>query len=154
LLYDRLIRRFQTAAEREAEGRRKGYSGTLEADLLRLEAKLDALAHPDPNQMFSYKRGANGEILAEERDEVPADMEEGIRRWRWEMEMRFVRGGDAEFECEKVDESEEFDDRGVEERDEEEKWFDEEESKFVDKNGDVRRSTSRELEGETGIQDF
>jgi hypothetical protein len=29
LLYDRLIRRFQTAAEREADGRAKGFSGVL-----------------------------------------------------------------------------------------------------------------------------
>ncbi|ERF69109.1 hypothetical protein EPUS_01065 [Endocarpon pusillum Z07020] len=153
LLYDRLIRRFQTPAEREAEGRQKGYSGTLEADLLRSEAKLNALAHPDPNQTFSYRRGPDGEILAEEKDEVPKDKEEGYAKWKWEMEMRFVRGGDADFEYEKVDESEEYDDRGVEEQEAEEKWFDEEESNFVNEEG-LRRSKSRELQGETGIQDF
>jgi Coiled-coil domain containing protein (DUF2052) len=155
LLYDRLIRRFQTHSEREAEGRRKGYSGTLEADLLRSEAKLDALAHPDPNQTFTYRRGPNGEILAEEKDEVPRDKEEGYARWKWEMEMRFVRGGDGEFDYESVDGREEFDDRGVEEREQEEKWFDEEEARFVDEEGAVRRrSKSRELQGETGVQDF
>src|ERR1700760_3686559 len=57
LLYDRLIRRFQTAAEREDEGRRKGFSGVLHADLIRSEAKLDALMNPSSNAMFSYKRG-------------------------------------------------------------------------------------------------
>lgn len=67
--------------------------------------------------------------------------------------MRFVRGGDGDFEYEKVDESEEYDDRGVEEQEAEEKWFDEEESNFVNEEG-VRRSKSRELQGETGIQDF
>ncbi|KAF7503491.1 hypothetical protein GJ744_003682 [Endocarpon pusillum] len=153
LLYDRLIRRFQTPAEREAEGRQKGYSGTLEADLLRSEAKLNALAHPDPNQTFSYRRGPDGEILAEEKDEVPKDKEEGYVRWKWEMEMRFVRGGDTDFEYEKVDASEEYDDRGVEEQEAEEKWFDEEESHFVNEEG-LRRSKSRELQGETGVQDF
>lgn len=121
--------------------------------MLRSEAKLDALAHPDPNQTFSYRRGANGEILAEEKDEVPKDKEEGYARWKWEMEMRFVRGGDGDFDYKKVDESEEYDDRGVEELEAEERWFDEEESNFVNEEG-VRRSKGIELQGETGVQDF
>ncbi|KAI1502011.1 coiled-coil domain-containing protein-domain-containing protein [Biscogniauxia marginata] len=44
LLYDALIRRFQSPAEREAEGRAKGYSRVLEVDLLRGEARLSHLA--------------------------------------------------------------------------------------------------------------
>lgn len=40
ILYDALIRRFQTPAEREKEGRTKGYSRVLEVDLLRGEARL------------------------------------------------------------------------------------------------------------------
>lgn len=149
-----MIRRFQTPAEREAEGRRKGYSGTLEADLLRSEAKLDALAHPDPNQTFNYRRGPGGEILAEEQDEVPGDKQEGYQRWRGEMELRFMRGGDGDFDYAAVDGSEEYDDWGVEEREAEERWFDEEEAKFVEEEGLITRSKSRDLDGETGVQDF
>lgn len=67
--------------------------------------------------------------------------------------MRFVRGRDADFDYGMVDESEEYDDRGVEEQEAEERWFDEEESTFVNVEG-VRRSKSRELQGETGVQDF
>ncbi len=44
ILYDALIRRFQTPAEREQEGRAKGYSRMLEVDLLRGEARLAQLA--------------------------------------------------------------------------------------------------------------
>ncbi|OTA93208.1 hypothetical protein M434DRAFT_21596 [Hypoxylon sp. CO27-5] len=44
LLYDALIRRFQSPEEREKEGREKGYSRVLEVDLLRGEAKLAQLA--------------------------------------------------------------------------------------------------------------
>ncbi|OTB01847.1 hypothetical protein M426DRAFT_323197 [Hypoxylon sp. CI-4A] len=44
LLYDALIRRFQTPEEREKEGREKGYSRVLEVDLLRGEAKLAQMA--------------------------------------------------------------------------------------------------------------
>lgn len=43
LLYDALIRRFQSPEEREKEGRAKGYSRVLEVDLLRGEAKLAQL---------------------------------------------------------------------------------------------------------------
>ncbi|KAI5860620.1 coiled-coil domain-containing protein-domain-containing protein [Durotheca rogersii] len=43
VLYDALIRRFQSPAEREKEGREKGYSRMLEVDLIRGEAKLAQL---------------------------------------------------------------------------------------------------------------
>jgi Coiled-coil domain containing protein (DUF2052) len=69
------------------------------------------------------------------------------------MEMRFVRGADGDFDYRLVDESEEYDDRGVEEQEAEERWFDEEESNFVNDQG-LRRSRSPKLQGETGIQDF
>ncbi|KAL4808765.1 coiled-coil domain-containing protein-domain-containing protein [Aspergillus unguis] len=148
LLYDRLIRRFQTPQEREAEGRAKGFSGVLQTDLLRSEAKMDALSHPDPHAIFTYARGPNGEILAEENDEIPPTKEEGEKAWKWEMTMRFLRGEDADFEYDKVDRNEEYDDQSAEQ----EKWFDEEEPEWVDdgNGGDVRDR----LTGETGVQDF
>ncbi|OAP61095.1 hypothetical protein AYL99_03296 [Fonsecaea erecta] len=155
LLYDRLIRRFQTPAEREAEGRQKGYSGILEADLYRSEAKLEALRHPDPHALFTYRRGPNGEILAEDRDEVPANKEEGLARWKWEMQVRFLRGGDDDFDYDAVDNNPEYDDRILEERDAEDRYFDEQEPEFVKGEEGLPRSQSHEeLEGETGIQDF
>lgn len=43
LLYDHLIRRFQTPAERESEGRSKGYARVLEGSLLRGEERLAKL---------------------------------------------------------------------------------------------------------------
>ncbi|BDD59541.1 hypothetical protein MPDQ_001055 [Monascus purpureus] len=147
LSYDRLIRRFQTPAERESEGRAKGFSGILQADLARSEAKLDALANPDPNAMFSYSRGPNGEILAEDRDEIPANKEEGEKRWRWEMEMRFLHGFDTDFDYRAVDENDEYDDWN----EEQERYFEDEEPEWIlEGEGDIQ---SR-LQGETGIQDF
>ncbi|EXJ93106.1 hypothetical protein A1O3_01662 [Capronia epimyces CBS 606.96] len=156
LLYDRLIRRFQTPAEREAEGRQKGFSGVLEADLYRSEAKLDALRHPDPNSIFTYKRGPSGEILAEDKDEVPANKEEGFTRWKWEMETRFVRGADDDFEYGAVDHNPDYDDRATEEREAQDRYFDEQEPEFVEgqDENDATKSKSKELQGETGIQDF
>ena len=147
LLYDRLIRRFQSTAERESEGRKKGYSGTMEADLWRAEAKIDALLHPDPNSTFQYKRGPQGEIFAEERDDVPNSKEEGFKRWRYEKEMRFLRGDDEDFEYENVDRSEEFDDKAEEERVELDEYLEGEEAGFVLEEG-------QQPKGETSIQDF
>ncbi|KAF3406940.1 hypothetical protein DPV78_001527 [Talaromyces pinophilus] len=146
LLYDRLIRRFQTPAERESEGRTKGFSGILQADLLRSEAKMDALAHPDPNAMLSYRRGPNGEIVAEDEDDIPANKEEGERRWRWEMEMRFLKGADYDFDYETVDENDEYDDWN----EEQERYFDEEEPEWIfDKEeGNIQKE---KLTGETGM---
>ncbi|PYI08720.1 hypothetical protein BO78DRAFT_364043 [Aspergillus sclerotiicarbonarius CBS 121057] len=149
LLYDRLIRRFQTPAEREAEGRAKGFSGVLQADLCRSEAKFEALSHPDPHAMFSYTRGPNGEILAEDRDEIPPNKEEGEKAWRWEMTLRFLRGEDDDFDYATVDNNDEYDDWNVEQ----DKYFDEEEPEWlVDgaDDGDIRSH----LQGETGVQDF
>ncbi|KAK3396181.1 coiled-coil domain-containing protein-domain-containing protein [Sordaria brevicollis] len=44
ILYDSLIRRFQTPAERQAESKEKGYARVLEGSLLRGEEKLARLA--------------------------------------------------------------------------------------------------------------
>jgi hypothetical protein len=147
LLYDRLVRRFQTTAEREAEGREKGYSGVLEADLQRSEAKLHALKHPDPNATFTYKRGPDGEILEEERDEVPLSKEEGLARWRFEMEMRFIRGDDADFDYKTVDDNDAYDDHQEEERQRLEDYLDLQEPEWDLEEG-------QRPQGETGVQDY
>lgn len=152
MAYDRLIRRFQTASEREAEGRKKGYSGTLEADLWRSEAKVEALRNPASASAITYIRGEGGEIVAEERDEVPKDKEDGLARWRKQMELVFLRGEDQDFDYLSVDQSEDYDDRRLEEREVEEDWFGEQEPEWItdDKVLDPRKA----LTGQTGIQDF
>ena len=108
---------------------------------------MQALANP------SNKRDEAGQIVAEMEDEVPVSKEEGMGRWRREVEMRFLRGEDGEFEYGAVDESEEFDDRGIEEREEEEKWFEEEEPRWVG-GVEEEESTEKRLQGQTGVQDF
>ncbi|KAI5309358.1 hypothetical protein KEM55_003420, partial [Ascosphaera atra] len=141
-----------TTKEREEEGRTKGFSGVFEANLMRAEAKMDALRNPDPNASFSYARGPDGEILMEDLDEVPESKEEGTSRWRWEMEMRFLRGADDDFDYESVDKDENLDEYNWNDR--EEKYYDEEEPEWdveTDEHGNQRRV---ELKGETGIQDF
>lgn len=153
MAYDRLVRRFQSAEEREVEGRKKGYSGTLEADLWRSEAKVQALANPSDASLMTYRRGASGEIIAEEKDEIPTDKEDGLQRWRRQMELLFIRGGDLDFDYATVDSSTEYDDRGIEDREAQEAWFDREEPKWTI-NEDTAPTTEGALTGETGVQDF
>jgi len=154
LAYDRLIRRFRTSAEREAEGRRQGYSGVLEADLWRSEAKLHALANPDHAASTRYRRDDQGEIIAEEKDEVPPSKEEGEQKWSKEMELRFLRGDDIDFDYQTVDENEEYDDRAAQEREEQEKYFEAEEPRWRTFCTEEDSGFDRQLVGQTGIQDF
>lgn len=123
--------------------------------MYRSEAKLSALAgiHDEgspkvsrnqPKQHVTYVRGPDGQVLPEDPDEIPVNKEEGIRRWRHEMTMRFLRGDDYEFTYKEIDESDEWD--LIEGREEEDKWFDEEEPHWTDYDG--------AKSGETGIQDF
>jgi len=147
------VRRFQSPTEREAEGRKKGYSGTLEADLWRSEAKVEALARSIDTSSMTYLRGKNGEIIEEEKDEIPKDKEEGLNRWRKQIELIFLRGDDTDFDYSKVDGSEEYDDRAVEERETEESWFEEQEPEWaIDE--DTPSAFERKPDGQTGVQDF
>jgi len=148
LLYDRLIRRFQTARERETEGQRKGFSGQMSTDLWRAEAKKDALQHTDPKSLFTYTRGPQRQIVEEDKDEVPMTKEEGKTWWMDEMTQRFLSGADDDFDYKAVDGNEKYDDE--KERDIQEAYFDSMESDF-DSDGEGKEKV---LIGETGIQDY
>jgi len=162
LLYDRCVRRFQSATEREIYGRSKGYSGVLEADLYRSEAKVAALAGVEGQSQnskqrksasqgslssVSYMRSKDGEILPEDPDEVPRSKEDGFERWKFEMTAKFLNGEDPDFPYQEVDENEELD--IIENKEAEERWFEDEEPEWV---GEGQRPEI--LRGETGIQDF
>jgi hypothetical protein len=149
LLYDRLVRRFQTHSEREAEGCRKGFSGQMATDLWRAEAKKDALSAPDPNSLFTYNRGPQGQIVEEEQDDIPMTKEEGRAWWVDEMTQRFFRGLDEDFEYGKVDGNVKYDPLELE-RDLQDAYFESMESDF-DSDGEGKE---KELTGETGIQDY
>ncbi|KAK1080803.1 hypothetical protein LTR33_005227 [Friedmanniomyces endolithicus] len=143
----RLIRRYQSPAERQREGRERGYTGNLEADLMRSEAKLEALRHPDVNSAMAYKRAEDGSITGVEadREERAGSKEEGRARWVEFMRQRFLRGEDGDFEYEVVDESEEYDDRGEEEQRHLEAYLARQSEEYLGEGGP---------RGETGVQDF
>ncbi|KAI1163929.1 coiled-coil domain-containing protein-domain-containing protein [Nemania serpens] len=56
VLYDALIRRFQSYEEREKEGREKGFGRVLEVDLLRSEARLSKLNDDAPHETNGRSR--------------------------------------------------------------------------------------------------
>ncbi|KAI5293892.1 hypothetical protein KEM52_005049 [Ascosphaera acerosa] len=152
LLYDRMVRAFQSAEEREQEGRDKGFAGTLRADLLRGEARLAALNTPTASDAFSVTRGRDGELLVEDRDDAPATREEGLARWRWEMEMRFVRGADDDADYAAIDQDEDLDAYNLQGR--EDAYYDDEEPAWASQVDEHGNRVERELQGETGVQDF
>jgi hypothetical protein len=166
LLYDRCIRHFQSAAEREREGKSKGYSGVLEADLWRGEARLDALARQHPDGIRDPAEGIStaertgeatvidGEVVSSRRwDGVDAEgtdeeevksKEQGEKLWQAVMRRRFLAGQDGDFDYGPVDANEALD--VTEERERADAWFEDEEPAWTEGEGG--------REGETGVQDF
>ena len=141
------MRSFQTNEEREKEGRERGYTGVLEADLVRSEAKLASLRHPDPNSPIIYRRNEDGSINGAEQDDNDRVLsrEDGWNLWSDHMRQRFMRGDDHDFDYTLVDNNEGLDDRAEEEREHLESYLQGEEARF---EGDGSPK------GETGIQDF
>ncbi|TGZ82956.1 hypothetical protein EX30DRAFT_144914 [Ascodesmis nigricans] len=139
LLYDRLIRRFLTPAEREEQGRTRGFSGVLEADILRSEAKIAAIqdAEADTEEKAVKMNG----------DEVET-REEGEELWRRVMTERFLAGNDKEVDYKTIDENEAWDGEEMR-RDEEERWFDAETPRWVDGGGEEEGLCT-----DTGVLDY
>ena len=109
---------------------------------------MEALQNPEQGAKMRYSRDEKGQIIAEEKDEVPGTKEEGRDRWRKEMELRFIRGEDADFEYNYVDMNEDYDDRTTMDRDHEEEWFEGEEPNWVS------NEEGKTPIGQTGVQDY
>ncbi|KXX78847.1 Coiled-coil domain-containing protein 97 [Madurella mycetomatis] len=144
LLYDFLIRRFQTPSEREAEGRAKGYARVLEGSLLRGEERLAKLraetvdksqaAASSPLTTVANSRagerggpaeaGTSFSSLSAELIPPPKTKDEGRRQWEDFLRDRFVRGEDEDFDYAAVDGDDEYD--VLERGDREDVWFEEE----------------------------
>ncbi|KAK7731082.1 hypothetical protein SLS53_008800 [Cytospora paraplurivora] len=163
-LYDILVRRFQTPAEREAEGKSRGWGKVLESSLIRSEARLERVASsytgdvpPPPSAAAAAAAAArktssltegndNGTAAATTApagftldaadlvDSKPATQEEGRAAWKDFLRERFVNGGDEDFDYAAVDGNEEFDE--MEQRDRDEEWFDEEDPEWADDSED------------------
>lgn len=183
-LYDKLIRKFLSVAEREAEGRSKGWGKTLESSIMRGEARLERIASSytgdrippstssDQNPNSGSKDVSNFVIDANLVDDQPATKEEGRAAWDEFLRERFVRGGDEDFDYSQVDGDEDLD--SLEHMDREEAYFDEEEPEWADDSeveededeeseipvdkddtGGLRKpKRERVLLGQTGVQDY
>ncbi|CCF38324.1 coiled-coil domain-containing protein [Colletotrichum higginsianum] len=145
LLYDSLIRKFQTPAEREADGKAKGYSGVLESSLLRGEARLADLKS---STEAASAPGHAKDFTTEADLSQTETKEDGLQRWQEFLTERFVRGHDEDFDYSLVDHNEDYD--TMERRDAEEAWFDEEDPNWAS-DADKQVETKQ---GETGVQDF
>ncbi|KAM0415909.1 hypothetical protein ACHAPT_013120 [Fusarium lateritium] len=150
VLYERLVKRFQTASEREAEGKAKGYGRTLEADLQRGEAKLSRLKESDgPGRAPNGIEHSAGDL--EHPWEKPAkDKAHGLQLWHAFLEERFVHGLDEDVDYLPIDGDEDLD--TMIRQDAQDAWFDDEEPSWVD--DDVSGTALQSRRGETGIQDF
>lgn len=152
------MKRFQTPAERESEGKAKGYGRTLEADLVRGETKLSDLKRDkdgeedEPLTQQDALVVARGGALGVENswDREVTGKEDGLALWREFLQERFIQGEDEDFEYGAVDGNDEYDTAAR--RDEEEAWFDEEEPAWEPAEDEKPASPSRH--GETGVQDF
>ncbi|KAH6607099.1 hypothetical protein Trco_003412 [Trichoderma cornu-damae] len=154
ILFERLIKRFQTPAERETEGMAKGYGRTLEADLIRGETKLSSVSRPSEDAGFNSSRAqsnatapGDGGAGTDPWDTEAKNKEHGVQLWRAYLEARFVEGLDEDFEYQTVDDNCAYD--TMARQDAEDAWFDEEEPSWAD--GDSQFPVRL---GETGVQDF
>ncbi|KAF2215327.1 hypothetical protein CERZMDRAFT_35625 [Cercospora zeae-maydis SCOH1-5] len=156
ILYDRLVRQHLSAQEREAQGRERGFTGVLEADLMRSEAKLNALAQKrEEREGLELRRKLRGEESEDEENNEYSELgkDDAWLLWKDIMTQRFLAGKDADFEYGRlVDGNEELDDWEEEERERLEDWLEKEEEEEVFLP--AVEGERRELKGETGVQDF
>ncbi|KAK7207590.1 coiled-coil domain-containing protein-domain-containing protein [Myxozyma melibiosi] len=169
LLYDRLVRRFQTPAEREVETDRRGWAGRMYEDLMRAERRLDKIEKEKAEELRRQEMGdlsnsnddeATTQVYGEEEEAgdlvVDAEIsskEEGIQQWEKLMTLRFLSGLDTDFDYDGIDFDEEWDDYVQINRDKEDDYFDSEEPTWCYDDTDDSVS-ERPLNGQTGVQDF
>ncbi|KAG7130432.1 hypothetical protein HYQ45_010719 [Verticillium longisporum] len=155
VLYEKLVRQYQTPAEREAEGKRKGYSRVLEGDLLRGEARMAEIAQStaDPSASSPVPPAFVDVATVDVDLTASADKDEARERWHQFLTRRFVHGQDDDFDYDKVDFNEGFD--VLERRTAEDAWFEDEEPGWASdrESGDPEEQQPAKS-GETGIQDF
>ena len=170
LLYDRLVRRFQTAEERAAARRTRGFAATLSADLSRAEARLAAL--PANKSTNNTVNGSASGTSSERQDttavgivspddrvqsepfliepDSPTTRAEGLDQWRSILTRRFISGLDSDFDYTLVDgpggNGESVCDEDEEdEMERQERWFEEDD--------DEEDDDEDEIEGDMGTKE-
>ncbi|VUC35266.1 unnamed protein product [Clonostachys rosea] len=163
VIYERLVKRFQSAEERSKDVKAKGYGRTLEASLIRGETTLAGLRAEEQGNGTSDPGSAHGHTIKNGSDSMPSgldawdddarDKQEGLELWRAFLEDRFVHGRDDEFDYSLVDDDDGYD--ALEIQDAEDRWFDKEEPSWADDDVDETKALHGGVRtGDTGIQDF
>ncbi|KAH7158262.1 coiled-coil domain-containing protein-domain-containing protein [Dactylonectria estremocensis] len=154
VLYARLVKRFQTPAEREAEGKAKGYGRTLEAALERGESKVSGLPQSNGASESTTNDEETTDIVLDKSWTHPAtDKIHGQQQWHDFLEDRFVHGEDEDFDYSAIDRNDEFD--TLARKDAEDAWFDDEEPSWVEDVGAPNtEKVAEKRDGETGVQDY
>lgn len=145
------MRRWFTVAEVEQERQDRGFSGMLEADLQRSEARVQAGRRSDlklaGEDQLGRPRFIVDEDNADDPDRAELSREASWKLWVSEMTARFIAGLDEQADYNAIDRNEDYDDIEQSGRDLEERYFDQEPVCFDTAN-------SARLTGETGVQDF
>ena len=170
------MRRFQTAEERAAGRRTKGFAATLSADLSRAEARLAAMSASKSNSnavnghafsdtserhnpAIAGVASADVEVANEPfliQPDSPTTRAEGLEQWRSILTHRFISGLDPDFDYAPVDGPEENDGSmyGEDEEDEmkrQERWFEEDDDE--DEEGEGEEEEDEEIKIEANDDD-
>lgn len=141
-----MVKRFQTAAERSAEVKSKGYGRTLEADLLRGESRLAELPGSQRAQVSTQSADQD---FGQDWNRPATNKSDGMDLWHVFLSDRFVLGRDDDFDYSTVDANDEYD--TLARQDDEDAWFNDEEPSAVEAEIETAKSPRH---GDTGIQDF
>lgn len=148
VLFDALVRKWQSTAERDSRVKQKGIAEVLEAGLERAETRL-ALAEHGPTSSNSAEIEISQLVDVEDSPEEwtePKDKDSAWELWKKIIGQQFINGRDDQFNYEKIDDDESLDESEHENQALLENYIEQEEGHW-----EVNPS---EVKGETGVQDF
>ncbi|KAK9464188.1 coiled-coil domain-containing protein-domain-containing protein [Lipomyces oligophaga] len=156
LLYDRLVRQFQSLSERQIVQDKRGWAARMYEDLVRAERRLERVERLRAEEL-QRANSADHHVAAErvgDDDEEELDFFSGEelnkttaeRQWQRLMTIRFLNGHDTDIDYNNIDYSETWDDYNQITRDCQDQYFDSEQPSWI--------VDETELTGQTGIQDY
>lgn len=151
LLYDHLVRRWQSGAERASQRQDQGFVRAWVADMNRGDARLEALEKRDGSVVVREDDdgAVNTELVTDDTSrtpDAPRTRTGDYEQWTSQMAIRFVAGRDKDFDYAAVDTDDALDDSPESLMDKDMAHLDAQEPEFL--------VPQDELKGETGVQDY
>ncbi|KAL9058024.1 MAG: hypothetical protein Q9162_002016 [Coniocarpon cinnabarinum] len=147
ILYDLLVRRFQSTQERDEVAKKLHTSSILEASLLRAETRITSVQTDVRTEYNTQNEFASlMEVEGEPDVTEPKTKDEAWAIWVRVMSRRFIEGRDEQFDYNQVDEDADLDYGLDEQRVADDTYFDAEDAAWEVSND--------EIQGQTGVQDF